>query len=506
MHLHIRRFVIYSSLASIFMVFAPLNNSGEERNIPNIPFSFKKRIQQPAWGDLNTLRKRRVIRVLISYNRTNFFITPKGPRGLEYDLLKAYGHYLNRGPLKKRYHTQMVFIPLPFKDILPSLYAGKGDIAAAGLTILPERKLRFDFTEPYIKHITEHLITNRYAPPIKSLADLSNKRILIVANSSYLIHLKQFNQALAQIGLKPIRIIQAAPSLEAEDILEMVNLGIADYTVVDSNIADIWRQILPNIKINPNIIIHYNGNIGWAINKNTPKLKASLNHFIHSYAKPGRFLGNSIYRKYFESTYWIKQPLTNDLLKKIPCLQYYFELYANYYGFDEYLIAAQAYQESRFNQNLISHKGAKGIMQIKPSTAAERYINIKHIDKLQNNIHAGVKYLAFIRDHFFSGKEYTHAERQNFALAAYNAGPTKIKRYQKYAAKAGLNPYKWFYNVETIARQHVGQETVNYVANIKKMAIFLNASQKLDLKKRLFLEQQKKQPPLSFANEPKQPK
>jgi len=483
-----------------FLGFAPFCLA---TNNDKISLSIIQRIQEPFWGDLDSLRKRRIIRALVSYNRTNFFITRKGNRGLEHDLLKAYENYLNRGPLKKRYRTQIVFIPLPFKNILPNLAAGKGDIAAAGITILPIRKLRFDFTKPYITHITERLISHKGSVPITSLADLSNKDIMVVANSSYIIHLEQFNQALGRIGLKPMNIIQADPSLEAEDILEMVNAGITDYTVVDSHIADIWAQVLPNIQINPDIILHYNGNIAWAINKNTPELKASLNRFIQSYAKPGRLLGNSIYQKYYESTYWIKKPLTNDLLKKIPCLKYYFETYAHYYGFDWDLIAAQAYQESHFNQHLKSNRGAIGIMQIKPSTAAEKYINISHIEKLENNIHAGVKYLAFLRDHFFPSNQYSHTEQQNFALAAYNAGPNRIRRFQRAAAKAGLDPYKWFYNVETIARNKVGQETVNYVANIKKMALFLQASRELDLKRRLFLNKQEKQQALLKLSIPK---
>ncbi len=159
--------------------------------------------------------------------------------------------------------------------------------------------------------------------------------------------------------------------------------------------------------------------------------------FIQAYAKPGRFLGNAVYRKYFEDTYWIERPLTHDLLKRVDCLKYYFQLYAEFYGFDWKLIAALAYQESRFQPKKKSHAGAIGIMQIKPSTARDRNVNLPNISDLETNIHAGVKYLAFLRDRYFSSNDYTPEEKENFALAAYNAGPRKVLQLQQKPANWG---------------------------------------------------------------------
>lgn len=470
--------------------FAEMSQCGSPKydDQSEISISLSKRIQEPFWGDLKELRKRRIIRVLVSYNRTNFFITKKGSRGLEHDLLLAYEKYLNRGPLKQRYRTQLVFMPLPFKDLLPNLVSGKGDIAASGITMIPERAAQVDFTRPYIKNINEILVSNKNAQKINRLKDLSGKRIVVVANSSYVVHLQRINQALGQLGLPGMEIIQAEPLLESEDLLDMVDANIYQYTVVDNHIADIWQKVLKNIEIHPNFIIHYNGKIGWAINKNRPQLKDSLNRFIHIYAKQGRLLGNSTYKKYFESTFWIKKPLTYDLMKKVDGLKDLLHLYSDYFGFDWHLIAAQAYQESHFDQKRKSHRGAVGIMQIKPSTANERYIAIKNINKLENNIHAGIKYLAFLRDHFFSGEQYTPEEQVNFALAAYNAGPGRVRQMQRKAKAAGLDPYKWFYNVENIARSIIGNETVNYVANIQKNRLFFKASHRLDIQRRLYLE------------------
>ncbi len=481
-----KRALLFSALGVTFGL-APISSLGDQ-NVPLPKISISERILKPFHGDLPELRERRLIRVLVSYTRTNFFLTPRGFRGVEYDLLMAYEAYLNRGPRRQRYQTHLTFIPTTFNKILPSLQAGYGDIAASGLTITPERKALVDFTLPYIEDVKEILVSNKMAPPINSLLDFSGKRVIVVRNSSYIIHLERINQTLGFLGLPTMEIIKADPLVEAEDILEMLNEDIYQYTVVDSHIADIWQKILDNIELHPNIVIHHNSDIAWAVQKNHPKLLASLNAFIQAYAKPGRFLGNAVYRKYFEDTYWIERPLTHDLLKRVDCLKYYFQLYAEFYGFDWKLIAALAYQESRFQPKKKSHAGAIGIMQIKPSTARDRNVNLPNISDLETNIHAGVKYLAFLRDRYFSSNDYTPEEKENFALAAYNAGPRKVLQLQQKTRELGLNPYKWFYNVETTARQVIGHETVNYVTSIQKMRIFLDASKRLDQNKRLLLD------------------
>lgn len=461
--------------------------SAESPSAPTTTNSISERILKPYSGDLSELRQRRIIRVLVSYTRTNFFLTEKGFRGIEHDLLMAYEAFLNRGPRKQRYQTHLTFIPLPFSDILPKLQNGYGDIAASGLTVTPERALLVDFTEPYITDIQEILVSNAKAPMIEQITDFSGKQVIVVNNSSYIIHLEKINQTLGLLGLTPMEIIKADPLLEAEDLLSLINEDIYQYTIVDDHIAYIWQEVLDDIRVHDNIVIHHNSNIAWAIQKDHPELLKSLNTFIHSYAQPGRFLGNSVYKKYFEDTYWIRKPLTHDLLKRVKCLKYYFQLYAEFYDFDWKLIAALGYQESKFNQYKKSHMGAVGIMQIKPSTARDRNVRLPNVKDLETNIHAGVKYLAFLRDRYFVDPRYSEEDRVNFTLAAYNAGPAKIMRLQRKAKAAGLDPFKWFYNVETIARQVIGHETVNYVTSIQKMRIFLDTSKELDQNKRLLL-------------------
>lgn len=465
---------LFAAMAMLWLTLSPKLSHAESFQ------TMQSRLNSAFIGDLEQIRERRILRVLVSYNRTNFFHTNKGERGLEHDLILAYEDYLNRGPRKERYKTHVVFLSKPFNHLLDALTSGEGDIVAAGLSITPERQMLVDFTKPYIKNINEILISHKGAQPIEQFEQLSGKSVVVVANSSYVINLQRINLALGGLGLEPLEIIQANEVLEAEDILEMVNAGLFDYSVTDNHIAKLYQKAFPNLVLYDNFILQHDSQIAWAINKNLPELEKSLNNFIEQYARPGRFLGNSVYRKYFENPFWIQHPLDFTALDKTPCLQYYFEKYAQFYDFDWFRIAALAYQESKFNQKMISHRGAYGIMQIKPTTARSKNVQIKDIKtNMENNIHAGVRYLAFLRDHYFDKPEYSDEDKINFALAAYNAGPGRIRELQRHAKAKGLNPNKWFYNVEVIARNEIGHETVNYVTVIQKTTQALKLATKL---------------------------
>lgn len=132
------------------------------------------------------------------------------------------------------------------------------------------------------------------------------------------------------------------------------------------------------------------------------------------------------------------------------------------------MLIAQAYQESGLNQQLVSHRGAVGVMQVLPSTAAGKRIDIKNIKILDNNIHAGTKYMSFLRAHYFDRPEITPENQMFFSWAAYNAGPSNVIKMRARAEKMGLDKNVLFNNVEIAAGRIIGAETVKYVANIYK--------------------------------------
>jgi membrane-bound lytic murein transglycosylase MltF len=143
-----------------------------------------------------------------------------------------------------------------------------------------------------------------------------------------------------------------------------------------------------------------------------------------------------------------------------------FQKYGNQYDYPYPMLAAQAYQESRLNQSLRSRAGAVGVMQIKPSTAAQSPINIYNVYKLDGNIEAGAKFMRFIETQYFESGLTDVVVESLFATASYNAGPEKIQTLRKKASEHGHNPNLWFNNVEIIASVEIGRQTVDYVRNI----------------------------------------
>ena len=148
-----------------------------------------------------------------------------------------------------------------------------------------------------------------------------------------------------------------------------------------------------------------------------------------------------------------------------------FQKYADKYDFDYLMIGAQAYQESGLDHSKKSPAGAIGVMQLLPTTAADRNVNISEIEKLENNIHAGTKYLRFIINQYYQDESMDDLNKMLFAFASYNAGPAKVNKLRKKTATMGLNPNVWFHNVEVAASKVIGRETVQYVSNVYKYYI-----------------------------------
>jgi membrane-bound lytic murein transglycosylase MltF len=185
-----------------------------------------------------------------------------------------------------------------------------------------------------------------------------------------------------------------------EDLLEMVNAGALKMTVADHHIAEAWAEVLPDIRIRDDLTIHSEGSIAWAVRKNSPRLLESLNTFVRK-NKKGSLLGNVLFKRYYSASKWIGNPVSKAERAKLDTHIALFQKYADEFGFDWLALAAQAYQESGLDQSKKSGAGAVGVMQIKPSTAADKWVAVADIHLLENNIHAGTKYLAFLRDRYF---------------------------------------------------------------------------------------------------------
>lgn len=430
-------------------------------------------------ADLPEMKERKVVRALVTLSKTDFFIHDAQPKGMQVELLQAFEDALNKGVSRRELKTRIEYIPVPFDELIPALIDGRGDIAAALLSITPEREQRVNFVSGHRMTVNEVLITHADSTDttkVRDIFDLAGREILVLSGSSYVEHLKGVNVTLASRMMAPIRIIEGDPNLLSEDIMELVNAGVVDFTVVDDFKADLWAHIFPNIVVRHDIAINEGGYVGWAVRKNNPELEASLNKFLPKVRK-GSSLGNILAKRYYGSTRWIRNPLDDFERAKLEQFMVLFKKYGEEYGFDWLAVVAQAYQESGLDHGAQSHAGAIGIMQLLPTTA--EYVGIPDVTDLEANIHAGVKYVSFLREKYFSDPNLSDIDRLAFTWAAYNAGPNKVKRMRTQATKMGLDANKWFQHTEYAALRMVGQETVQYVANIYKYYIAYSLSRDL---------------------------
>lgn len=426
--------------------------------------------KDPWTGDLDVMEEERVIRVLTVYGLGRYYLDGPEEKGLTHEMFKMFEDFINKKLGKKQLRVHVVFIPVARDQLIPGLVAGRGDIAAAALTITDERKEVIDFTNPVSRELSEVLVTGPAAAQIDTLDDLAGQRIYLRASSSYRSSVNELNRQFRERGLAEILVDDAAELLEDEDLLEMVNAGLLDWAIVDDYKAKIWADVFQNLKVREDLVFRSGGKIAWAVRKDSPKLAAALNEFLKSH-RQGTLKGNILINRYLRDFDWAKNALAADDYKRFQDLVQIFEKYGEQYGFDFLMVAAQGYQESRLDQSARSRAGAIGIMQLLPSTAADSNVGISDISKVEPNIHAGVRYLDFIRGRYFSDPEMDRFNQTLFAFAAYNAGPARVRNLRDKAAKQGYNPNVWFDNVEVIAAKEIGHETVQYVANILKYYI-----------------------------------
>lgn len=431
----------------------------------NLPESLRAIVDQPFTGDLDKMIERRSIRVGVPFNRTFYFVDKGTQRGMAYEYLVLFEDALNKKMNTGNLRVHVVPIPLSRDALLGALQSGKVDMLVAQITVTPERQKIVDFTIPTRKNVDQIVVTAPDTPPVATPEDLSGRPVFVRKGSTYHESLLALNATLKAAGKPPVEINTTAGSLEDDDLLEMVNSGLMPATVVDSYLAVFWKQIFTDMTVNDKAVLRSGGELAVAIRKNSPKLLAELNAFI---AKTGldSAIGAILNKRYLNSTKYVRNATSAEERKKFVALVELFKKYGTKYQFDYLMMAAQGYQESRLNQDAKSAVGAIGVMQVMPETGKEQKVG--DITKVEPNVHAGVKYMRFIRNQFFENQPMDDVNKALFTFAAYNAGPGRVRQLRGEAKQRGLDPNVWFGNVERIASERIGRETVTYVSNIYK--------------------------------------
>lgn len=420
---------------------------------------------------LDQVIERRFLRVLTSTNAFDYFIQDGKPGGYQYDMVRAFVKQLN-DKYRKRSELPIQFelVPVAEDQLVPQLLDGRADMIAARTTITPERAAQVAFSIPY-KSVVRQVVTRLDPAAFRSVEDLSGQRFAVRQDSGGHRRLVELNRQLESRDLAPIEIELLPGGLTTETILERVAKGVYDFTFADPVLAELPVPAFEPLEVLSGLSLRQEAAMAWATHPLSTALLAEMNAFLPSH-RDGTLLGNIAFQKYFEDYDELSERLEAGPVSELSPYDRWFRKYSEQYGFDWRLVAAVAFQESRFRQEARSQTGAIGLFQLKPATARESYIGVPEIagpDNAESNIHAGVKYLAWIKDRYFdAGPEMTERDRVRMTLASYNAGPATIRRARERAADMQLDPDRWFRNVELALLDLRKPEPVQYVSEINK--------------------------------------
>lgn len=415
-------------------------------------------------GDLDAIRKNRVIRVLLRNNAASYFLYRGELVGFEYELAKAFARHIGV--------RLEVIVPPDHQEMLGWLIEGRADMAASFLEPDPDwRAAGIAYSKPY--HDAPRHVVARTDDPLADATGLHGRSISAQRSTTY------WDDAVALAsthGGSPVH--SADEALETEDLIEMVADGSSELTIADEHLLELEQS--QGVAVKSAFSFGEKRTHAVAVRSTNPKLLKAVNAFIAEHRKG--LLYNVLYKKYFENKKSIRKLADGrETAEQAATLSPYDQLtkrYAERYGFDWRLVTAQIYQESRFDPDAKSFAGARGLMQIMPRTA--KGLGFDEVSSPEKGIHAGIKYLDWLRDRF--DEEIPLSERNWFVLAAYNAGSGHVADARHLAGEQGLDPNRWFANVEQAmlllskktyaakARHGYvrGNEPVNYVRDIRE--------------------------------------
>lgn len=431
-------------------------------------------------GDVPAIRERRLLRFLTVSDPMFYGVDQRRQGGLVYEGARELERHLNEklGLRRAAERVRVILIPVRRDQLLPLLAAGRAEVAAANLTVTEDRAVRVAFSEPFFTDAREILVSSPGTAVPADEEGLSGRDVYVRASSSYRESLEALNGRLDARGLRPVRIVTVDEILEDGDILQLVERGDIPLTVVDSHIAEFWIQFFPGIVLHPDLALREGASIAWALRPDAPALRELVDGFVREH-RVGTRLGNILVQRYMESPSWVRSARAYYDRGTLTGLEGAFRQAEERHGFDWRLLAAQAIQESGLDPKRRSPAGAVGLMQLMPATARQMGYTGDLTDPA-GNVDTAARYMEHILAEYFPGlRERDSTQAHLMALAAYNAGPTRLARLRATAESRGYDPDRWFGNVELIVAREVGTEPVSYVANIVKtfVAFRLGAEQ-----------------------------
>jgi membrane-bound lytic murein transglycosylase F len=312
-----------------------------------------------------------------------------------------------------------------------ALSSGRGDFIASGIEVTPARAAQVAFSRAYME-VQPRLISHRRRPALATPADLAGKTIDVSRGSPPHERLKELRSQGIDV------VIREHDRIPVESLVRKAARGEIDYTVVNSDVAQLSRRHYPDTVARD--VVPGSMHLGWAVDPRSADLLETINRFFQAATADGRW--NDIYEKYHWSMgdfdYLDLSVFHERLRTRLPRYRPLIKDAAQKTGLDWCLLAAQIYRESHMDPDARGVNGSRGLMQILPPTGK----SLKLLDPFDpgDNIRAGAQYLRQLYDlHDEAGEE----DRLRLALAAYNCGPGHLQDAQRLAEKKGLDPNRW---------------------------------------------------------------
>ena len=424
------------------------------------------------------LLRREEIRIAVPYDPT-IYVNAKGEaNGMSVQIRKYFEEWLSeeyKRPIKA------MLVPTAPGKLIGTVDAGSADMAIGYMDEYSQQLTPSKYL--YAHHANQEqlvLVSSKNAASVTNTENLSGK-IVCLGRQTNESALEKQNQQLVKSGLPPIRVYRDHVALADEDLLQMVDDGLIDYTVISKRKVESWQPYLRNVNVDTNIAFEEGGTVGWLVRSNDRALSEDISEFLTSPLERKALL--EFWNKNFR---YEKDALTNPMAKeeiaRFTSMRALFSKYGRQYHLDPLLLAAFAFQETMLNQNLISPGGAIGVMQLQPATGEAMQVGDIHL--LEANIHAGAKYLSLLVSQSFAiGLD--DLNRALFAMASYNMGPANVARARIEAAKKGFDPDKWFLNVEMVVAEMFGKDPMRYVRNVYKYFVVYTLHEDPSLANRL---------------------
>lgn len=427
-------------------------------------------------SELKRIKDEGILKVVVDYNSTNYFVYKGQPMGFQYELLTRLAKSLGV--------KLQIIVSNNLQNTFDGLNIGRFDLVAKNLTVTRGRAKIVDFTTPFA--LTRQVLVQRLPEGYEKLSqkelsellvdeqiELGGKTVYVQQNTVFVQRLKNLSDEIGD----EINIVEDSIH-EVEQLIGLVAQGKIAYTVCDENIALNNKRYYPWIDISTPI--SFNQKISWAVRKNSSQWLNYLNNWIQEYKKTNSYA--IVYHKYFKSetnANRFKSAFNSihggqvseydDDVKELSAM----------YNFDWRLVAAIVMQESNFNPKAESWVGAKGLMQLMPETA--NLYDVEDLYDVRENLRAGMEHLTWL-DETFRPIVSDSTERWRFILASYNVGIGHVMDARKLAMKYGKNPSVWDGNVDVFIRNKSrpkyfndpvvrwgycrGEETYKYVTEI----------------------------------------